>query len=144
MTGKRVMFFQYIRKVINKLSISIGLYPCDLYAPNIFEKLGFDASFKFMIENNLLSGTQSGFKPNDSCINQLILITHNVFSVFDANPSLEIRGFLDLSKAFDRVWHRDLLHKLKNRGIIGNLLDLIESFLYNRCKRLVLIGQPFN
>ena len=110
----------------------------------IFEKLVFDAIFKFMIENNLLSGTQSGFKPNDSCVNQLILITHNVFSVFDANPLLEVRGFLDLSKAFDRVWHRDLLHKLKNRGINGNLLDLIESFLYNRCQRLVLIGQPSN
>ena len=70
----------------------------------IFEKLDFDAIFECMIEKNLLSSTQSGFKPNDSCVNQLIAITHSIFSAFDANPSLKVRGvFLDLSKAFDRV-----------------------------------------
>ena len=52
-----------------------------------------------MIQNNLLNSCQSGFRPNDSCINQLISITHNIYRAFDANPSLEVRGvFLDLSK----------------------------------------------
>ena len=70
----------------------------------IFKKLVFDAIFEFMIENNLLSSTQSGVKPNDSCVDQLFSITHSIFSVFDANPSLEVRGvFLDLSKAFDSL-----------------------------------------
>ena len=45
-----------------------------------------------------------GFRPNDSCINQLISITQNIYRAFDANPSLEVRGvFLDLSKTFDKV-----------------------------------------
>ena len=58
-----------------------------------------------MIPNNLLNSCQSGFRPNDFCINQLISITHNIYRAFDANPSLEVRGvFLDLSKAFDNVW----------------------------------------
>ena len=71
-----------------------------------FEKVIFDSIFNFMIQNNLLNSCQSGFKPNDSCINQLISITHNIYRAFDANPSLELRGvFLDLSKAFDKVWH---------------------------------------
>ena len=85
----------------------------------VFEKLDCDAIFDFMIENNLLSSTQSGVKPNNSCSNQLISITHNAFCASDGNPSLELRGvFLELSIAFGRPWHEGLLYKLKNRGII--------------------------
>ena len=93
-----------------------------------------------MIQSNLLNSCQSGFRPNNSCINQLISITHNIYRAFDANPSLEVRGvFLDLSKAFDKVWHEGLLYKLKNNGINGNALQLIESFLNNRRQRVVLM-----
>ena len=50
---------------------------------------------------------------NESCVNQLILITHNTYCAFDVNPSLEVRGvFLYLSKAFDIVWHSNLLYEL--------------------------------
>ena len=95
-----------------------------------------------MIQNNLLNSCQSGFRPNDSCINQLISITHNTYRAFDTNPSLEVQGvFLDLSKAFDKVWHESLLYKIKNNGINGNALQLIESFLYNRRQRVALNGQ---
>ena len=95
-----------------------------------------------MIQNNLLNSSQSGFSRNDSCINQLISITHNMYCDFDANPSLEVRGvFLDLSKAFDKVWHGGILYELKNNGINGNAVQLIESFLHNRCQRVVLNGQ---
>ena len=63
-----------------------------------------------MIHNKLLNSCQSGFRPNDSCINQLISITHNIYLAFDTNPSLGIRGFFPgLSKAFDKVWLAGLL-----------------------------------
>ena len=66
-------------------------------------------------------------------------ITHNIFTAFGANLSLEVRGvFLDLSKAFDRVWHDGLLYKLKSTGIEGNLFNLLKSFLNNRCQRVAL------
>ena len=69
----------------------------------IFEVI-FDSIFNFMIQSNLLNSCQSCFRPNDSCINQRISITHNIYRAFDANPSLEVRGiFLDLSKTFDKV-----------------------------------------
>ena len=72
----------------------------------------------------------------------LLSITHNIFTAFDANPSLEVRCiFLDLSKAFNRVWHNSLIHKLKNIGIDDNILSLIESFFHNRYQRVVLNGQ---
>ena len=55
---------------------------------------------------------------------------------------MEVRGvFLDLSKAFDRVWHDGLLYKLKSNGNEGNLFKLNKSFLNNRCQRVVLNGQ---
>ena len=45
---------------------------------------------------------------------------------------------LDIYKAFDRVWHADLLHKLKSYGISGPIFGLISSFLSNRRLRVVL------
>ena len=58
--------------------------------------------FKHFLDNNLISSNRSGFKSGDSCINQLIAITHEIFKGFD--EELEIRGvFLDISKAFDNV-----------------------------------------
>ena len=47
---------------------------------------------------------------------------------------------LDISKAFDRVWHAGLLHNFKCYGIPGQIFDLISSFLSNRRLRMVLDG----
>ena len=45
---------------------------------------------------------------------------------------------LDISKAFDRVWHADLLHKLKSYRISGQIFGFISSFLSERRLRVVL------
>ena len=96
--------------------------------------------FSFLIENGLISQNQSGFKPGDSCINQLLSITHEIYKSFD--DGWEVRGvFLDISKAFDKVWHQGVLFKLKQNGISGNLLKLMEDFPANRYQRVVLNEQ---
>ena len=106
----------------------------------IFERLIFNELFNFLLENNLISPNQSGFKPGDSCINQLLSITHEIYNSFD--EGLEVRSvFLDISKAFDKVWHKGLLFKLSQNGISGNLLDLLSSFLSDRKQRVLLNGQ---
>ena len=70
----------------------------------------------FLEDNNLPTPNQSGFRPNDSYINQLFSIVHCIYLDFDHNPSLEVRGnFLDISKAFDKVWHDRLLCKLESQ-----------------------------
>ena len=74
-------------------------------------------------------------------MHQLISINHDIYNAFDANPSLEVRGvFLDISKAFNRVWHK-ILYKFKCIGINENFLKFLESFLSNRYQRVVLNGQ---
>ena len=83
----------------------------------IFEKCLYDTIYSYFENNNLFSTCQSGFRKGDPCISQLLSITHEIFMGFDANPPLDTRGvFLDISKAFDRVWHDGLIHKLKNHG----------------------------
>ena len=97
----------------------------------IFERLIFNEMFKFFIENELVSPNQSGFKPGDSCTNQLLAITHEIYKSFD--EGFEVRGvFLDISKAFDKVWREGLIFKLKQNGISGNLINLLCDFLKNR------------
>ena len=95
--------------------------------------------FDFFIRNNFISQNQSGFKPGDSCINQLLAITNKICKSFDA--CLDVRAvFLDISKAFNKVWHQDRLHKLKQNGISGNLLETLTDFLKDRKQRVVLNG----
>ena len=48
----------------------------------VFEHLIFNSLFNYFIENNLLSPYQSGFIPRDSCVQQLISITHEIYSPF--------------------------------------------------------------
>ena len=74
----------------------------------IFEWLLYDEMLKFFVENDLISPKQSGSRPEDSCIFQLLSINHEILSAFDI--ALEVRGlFLDSSKAFDKVWHAGLI-----------------------------------
>ena len=87
-----------------------------------------------------MSQHQSGFKPGDSCINQLLLITHEIYQPFD--HGFDVRSvFLDISKAFDKVWHDSIIFKMKQNGISGKVLNLLPNFLRNRKQRVVVNGQ---
>ena len=83
---------------------------------------------KYFLDNNLIYPKQSGFRPSDSCINQLLSVTHIVTSLYN---SLEIRGVLTyLAKALDKVWHNGLTYKLKLlNGIENKMLSF--NFLKN-------------
>ena len=71
--------------------------------------------FGFFLDKGLISANQSAFKPEESCVNRLLSITCNIYKSFD--DGCEVRGvFLDISKAFDKVWHDDLIFKLQENG----------------------------
>ena len=84
--------------------------------------------FPFFIENTLIAVNQSGFKHIDSYVKQLIAITHEICQAFDEGYEMRV-VFLDVSKAFDKVWHKVLIFKLKQNGISGKLLNLIKEHL---------------
>ena len=108
----------------------------------IFEKLIYDTIYKHLHLNDLLNPNESGFRPGDPTINQLISIVHIISEAFDCNPTLEVRSeYLDISKAFDRVRHEGLIFKLRRSGVAGQLLSLICSFLTDRKQRTVLNGK---
>ena len=108
----------------------------------IFEKIIFNRIYNFLFKEELLNPNQSGFRPSGSCVNQLLAITHELFEAFDCNPPLEVTSvFLDISKAFDKVWYKGLLHKLKSMGISGDFYNLLENYLSGKFQRVVLNGQ---
>ena len=98
--------------------------------------------YSYFESNNLFTSCQSGFRMGDSCISQLMSIEHDIFLNFDTNPTTDKRGvFLDISIAFDRVWHEGLLFDLESYGITNNLLPLIKNSLSDRLQRVILNGQ---
>ena len=85
----------------------------------------------FFIENDLILSNQSGFKPGDSCIFQLMSITHEIYKSFDEGH--EVSGvFFHISKAFEKVRHDTVIFKLTENGISGNLFKLLRDFLSER------------
>ena len=65
----------------------------------------FNKIYNFLLDEKLLNPNQSEFPLSNSCVNQLLAITHEVFQVFACNPSLEVRSvFVDISKAFGMVF----------------------------------------
>ena len=104
-----------------------------------FARLIVNEMFSFFLANNLLAPNQSGFKPGDSCINQLLSITHDIYSSFD--DGLEVRSvFLDIYKAFDKVWHEGIIYKLKQYGISDDLLNILSDFLRNTKQGVMFNG----
>ena len=109
-------------------------------AGKIFERLLYDRKFKFFIANYLISKNQSGFRPGDSCVNQLLSIAHEIYQSFDNN--LEVWAvILNISKTFDKVWHKRLKFKLKQNSISDKILNIITNFLSFRKQQVVLNRQ---
>ena len=108
----------------------------------IFERIIYNSLLNYFLSNKLFTPSQSGFLPGDSCIAQSLSIMHEIQTSFDENSTVAVRRvFLDISKAFDKVWHKGLLFKLKIYGVEGQFLSLLGNYLENREQRVVLNGQ---
>ena len=112
-----------------------------LICGKLFEKIIFNNLYPYLNSNNLITKNQSGFRPGDSTTNQLLFLVDEIHRAFEDRYSLGTRAvFLDISKAFDKVWHDGLIFKLKQNGISGSLLKLFKNYLHNRTQRVVLNG----
>lgn len=101
------------------------------------EKCVYKHLNNFLIENNLITSLQSGFRHGDSAVNQLLHLSHEIFKALDDGKEIRM-VFCDISKAFDRVWHKGLIAKLRSIGISGNLLHWFKNYLSCRKQRVVL------
>ena len=79
--------------------------------------------FNYLRDNKLKSIHQSGFITGDSTVNQLVSIHHGVCMSLENQNDIQLI-FFDISKAFDKVWHKGLLHKLK--CMVSNLGPLYQ------------------
>ena len=84
-----------------------------------------------LMYNKLISEKQSAYLRGDSTSQQLLYITHKIRKSW-AEGKLSHAVFLDISAAFDGVWHKGLLAKLKQNGITDKALELLESYLNRR------------
>ena len=109
---------------------------------NIFEKIIYNQLYVFVATNNLITKNQSSFRSGDSTTNQLLTLVNEIRESFDNRNSLEVRSvFLDISKAFDKVWHEGLIFKLKQNGVGGNVINLHGNYLSSRKQRVVINGK---
>ena len=93
----------------------------------------------YLTDNDLLTKQNSGFKKNDSTINQLLKIVHQIYQdINDGKDTCMV--FLDVSKAFDKVWHEGLTFKIKQMGITGCLFEWLKSYISERYQKVVLNG----
>ena len=83
---------------------------------------------------------QYGFRSSGSTADLLTVVSDRIARAFNRSGVTQA-DTLDISKAFNRVWHAGLLHKLKSCGISGQIFGLISSFLSNIRFRVVLDGK---
>ena len=105
----------------------------------VFEKLVNNRIVDHLEKCGLFSDFQYGFRSSRS-IADLTVVSVRIAKAFNRSGATRAVA-LDISKAFDRVWHAGLLHKFKSYGISGQILGLISSFLSNRRLRVVLDGK---
>ena len=98
--------------------------------------------YRFLMLNNIITPSQSGFLPGESTTNQLLCFYEKLCSNFDKRITTQSVYFdFYISKAFDRVCHRGLLLKLESIGVRGKLLNWFQNYLTDRTQAVVLKGE---
>ena len=126
-----------IHKNSDKQNIK-NYYPVSLplICGKVFERLIFNEMFNYVYVNKLISLKTS--LASNLVIPVLINYYYEIFASFD--NGLEVRSaFLDIPKAFDKVWHEGGIFKLKQSGISGEHLYMLSDFLSDRKKGLKIV-----
>ena len=84
--------------------------------------------FNYFRQNNLFTECQFGFIPGDSCVAQLLSPTHEIYKSFDCSSTRDITGvLLNISKAFEKVWHEGLIFKIAVLWNSGKSFEIIKN-----------------
>ncbi|KAL0828886.1 hypothetical protein ABMA28_003792 [Loxostege sticticalis] len=97
----------------------------------IFEKAVLNRLTNFLDKMNIINKAQNGFRKNHNTTLANYTLIQNVIDSLDTKtPAVAL--YLDMSKAFDFVEHKNLLSKLESYGIRGSVKDWFSSYLRNR------------
>ena len=129
-------------KNIGERSTAKNYHPVSLVSlfSKVLEKLVNNGVVDHLEKSGLFSDFQYGFRSSRSTADLLTVVSDRIARAFNRSGATRAVA-LDISKAFDRVWHADLLHKLTSYGISGQIFGLISSFLSNRRLQVVLDGK---
>ena len=106
----------------------------------IMEKIIFKHVYNYLVDHALITQYQSGFLPGVSTVSQLTELYHSFCQALSKKEQVRV-VFLDISKSFDKVWHRGLIFKLSQTGISGGLLNWFSNYLHDRQQRVIINGQ---
>ena len=128
-------------KNVGERSTAKNNHPVSLLSvvSKVFEKLVNNRIADHLEKCGLFCDFQYGFRSSRSTADLLTVVSDRIARAFNRSGATRAVA-LDISKAFDRVWHAGLLHKLKSYGVSGQIFGLISSFLSNRWLRVVLDG----
>ena len=107
------------------------------FLKKVFEKLVNNTIVDQVEKCGLFSGFQYDFRSSRSTADLLTVVSDKIVRAFNRSGATRAVA-LDISKAFNRVWHADLLQKLKSYGISGLIFGRISSFLSNRRLQVLL------
>ncbi|KAI8515244.1 hypothetical protein Bbelb_078350 [Branchiostoma belcheri] len=122
----------------NYRPISLTSIPC-----KIMEHIVTSTIMSFAEENNIICENQHGFRRRHSCESQLLGLVDDLSNDLEQGKQTDAL-IMDFSKAFDKVCHSLLIHKLKHYGIRGPLNTWIQNFLADRTQVVVVEGSTSN
>ena len=128
---------------VGESSTAKNYHPVSLLSmvSKVFIKLVNNRIVGHLEKCGIFSDFQYGFRSSRSTADLLTVVSDRIARGFNRYGATRPVA-LNISKAFDRVWHAGLLHKLKSYRISGQICCLISSFLSNRWLWVVLDGKP--
>ena len=102
----------------------------------IMERVVYTNVYNYLVRNKLIYEYQSGFLPKHSTIHQLLELYNSILNSLE-KKEFSCFLFCDFSKAFDKVWHRGLIHKMNSYGMKGPLIKWFENYLYQRKQKVI-------
>ena len=135
----KISFVVPVFKNVGERSIAKNYCPVSLLSviSKIFEKLVHNRVADHLEKCSLFSGFKYGFRPSRSFADLLTVVSDGIARVFNKSGATRTVA-LDISNAFDSVWHADLLHKFNSYGLSCQIFGVISSFLSNRQLWVVL------
>jgi len=105
----------------------------------IFETIIAEKLTRHFDGHRLLNEKQFGFRAERSASDLLLVQSSSWSQALDDGQDTYVIA-LDIAGAFDRVWHRGIISKLRSFGISGDLLDLLQNYLHGRSLSVVVNG----